>query len=75
MKYVTIKVLQAFLKFIAWAEILQINKYKNPSWHITFRSQVNSRGICGAQKGTSTDVSPSISVFSVSILPPMFHTH
>lgn len=65
MKYVTIKVLQTFLKFIAWAEIFQINKYKNPSWHTTFRSQVNSCGICGAQKGTSTDV---FRVFPFSLL-------
>ena len=28
MKYVTIRVLQTFLRFTVWAEILQINKLK-----------------------------------------------
>jgi hypothetical protein len=41
----------------------------------TVRSQVNACEICGGQRGTGTGFSPSTPVSSVSIIPPMLHTH
>ena len=42
---------------------------------VRIRSQVSPFEICGAQGGTRTAFSPSISVSRVSIFPPTLHTH
>jgi len=47
-------------------------------WPLTaeaqFRSQTSSREVFVGHGGTVTSISPSTSVFPVSIIPPMIHT-
>jgi hypothetical protein len=40
-----------------------------------FRSQASPHESCGGQNGTGADFSASTVGFSVSIIPPMLHTH
>ena len=40
-----------------------------------FRSRVSPCEICAAQSGTGIGLSPAISIFPVSIIPAMLHTH
>jgi hypothetical protein len=48
-------------------------------WSLNYRGEVHvwvsSYGICGRKESIRTDFPPSISVFPISIIPPLLHIH